>query len=116
MLDVAWQAEYNTEAGFAVLENLIFEGDLSFSQTLVASGAGACTDNSVNWSGDYHLVDGTTMVISYIRCTPSGPGCLTCGATREELTRFKFANDCQTLTTVAIDSETARDYVSIPRR
>jgi len=112
-----WRATYPEAAGFDVQEDVVFASDLSFSQTLVASSeGGACTANTVTWTGDYQLEDDSTMIVSYIRCTASGPGCLACGATREELTRYKFAYDCLGLTTVVADSETARDYVAVARR
>ena len=110
LLGTTWQAEYQDTNGVAVADALIFNDDLTLQQTLVAAVGQGCTANSITWSGDLDIQDSSTAILSYIRCTASGPGCLACGPSREELTRFKFANDCSSMTLVAVNSNVARVY------
>ena len=96
----------------------MFNPDLTFSQQLVAAAGQSCTVNTVTWTGDVSLQDASTAVVSYIRCSPSGAGCLTCGPTREEVTRFKFNTDCSTLTLVVAtgSNESTRVYSAARKR
>ena len=111
LVGTAWRSTYETAtSGIEVTDNLSFNADLSLTQTLTATAGQGCTVNSISWTGDYDVVDASTALVSYIRCAASGPGCLNCGASREELTRLKFANDCSSMTLVVANDDEARIY------
>jgi hypothetical protein len=115
LVGTAWEASYVDEgSGVAVTEDLVLRADGVLEQRVAAAAGQPCGPNSVNWTGDYDIIDATTAQLSFIRCTASGPGCLACGPSREQLTRVKYASDCSSVSLVAVSTGTGRVYERAP--
>ena len=81
-----------------VEDDLIFDrASDAFEQNTTALPFQSCDTNSVDWRGEYEVANTTALHLSYIRCTQSSIGCLSCTPTREEWVDYKFSADCETL-------------------
>ena len=55
-------------------------GTDTFHQNITAFDFQACDVNWIYWSGYYAYVEADKLLsLDYVRCTPSGPGCVACG-------------------------------------
>ena len=70
----------------------------AFEQNTTAFDFQLCQPNWVDWRGEYELAGAASLLMSYMRCTPSGQGCLSCEPTRDESVGLAFSADCETLT------------------
>ena len=97
----AWRAQvYVGTNGTVLAEDLLsFSGTdgSTFAQNLTAYPFQTCTQNWVAWTGVYSKPDAGTVVSEYIRCTPGGPGCVTCGPTRIDTAVLRYAADCSSM-------------------
>ena len=95
-----WRAQYYEADGILVEDYLTFTPDaMDFQQNLTAYPFQTCDVNSVVWTGEYVQANATALYLSYIRCTPTGAGCLRCEPTRSEWAQIEFhdADDCDSL-------------------
>ena len=100
-----WHAQYYTTEDLLVEDDLVFSKDGKFEQNATAFPFQPCMQNWVDWRGEYDQANATAMLLSYMRCTQSGMGCLACGPTHEEWVGVSFSDDCETVTFKHADSE-----------
>lgn len=92
-----WRAQYYyTNSTILVEDTISFEDSLSFMQNI--SAFPPCPHaNWVYWTGDYKLEGGTSLELSYMRCSQNGVECISCEPTRVEWASVDFSEDCDTL-------------------
>ena len=88
-------------------------GRSAFAQNLTAYPYQVCTSNWIYWSGAYEAADAASIVMSYIRCTPGGTGCVACTPTRDDLVGVAWSADCRSLTLKPANDNGARVYFPV---
>ena len=95
----AWRAQVYVGDGTVLAEDLlVFDAETTaFTQNLTAFPFQDCAQNWVAWTGTYARPEITALVMSFVRCTPGGVGCVACSTTRIEEATVAYSGDCASM-------------------
>ena len=98
-----WRAQYNEDNDrndTVLVEELLTFDDVAgtFASNVSAYPFQDCDSNWVVWTGLQERTAPDTADFTYVRCTISGPGCLRCGPTSQDVVAVRFSTEaCDTL-------------------
>ena len=111
-----WRGQYDNDDGVLVQDLLNFDGGTNeFLQNVTAFPLQDCAANTILWTGKYDLANATALLLSYIRCTPSGVGCLRCEPTGQDWATIKFLDDCDGLVLTHEDGEERTYFANVSK-